>query len=259
MEENLRNKQKNYIKLELDLEFEFADDITKWDYNRQKDTMIQRNRWRDLHMEFYERIEIPGYTKYNFVKIGDNNPACLNTCSFLFFTFIIPVMEFYKMYVESFCIRQDYSIKKVVSSRYNLLTEEAGRRFDPQVPKIKIYENEVNFSNAPQNFNQVYDLPTADELETSKNFNSSNQGTNFMRYQENSPVFTYNKDDQNLNQNQNFYPNRFEGNVNGNFNNNFSAEQVQTMNYKDIESNNNFPSISEVVNNSQHSESLLHK
>jgi len=245
-EENLRNKKKSYIKLELDLEFEFADDVTKWDFNRQKENMINRNKYRDTHMEFSQNIKLPGMDTYNFIKIGDKEPACLNCGAFLFFTFIIPVMELYKMYVESCSINQDYTIKKVVSSRYNLNTEEARQRFDPVMPKIVIYDNETNYNNCPQEFNKVYDMPSAEELEESEKFSSSNKGSSFMRMQKENPVTTFNKDDGNQNnQNKNNYP-AFDGNANTNFN-----SYANSNNGNDIEANNNLPSRDEVYNVSE--------
>jgi hypothetical protein len=54
-----RGPKKVYIKLELEKEIEFADDITRLDYQKQKDNFYYRNRWRDIHVDLSEVRDIP--------------------------------------------------------------------------------------------------------------------------------------------------------------------------------------------------------
>ena len=191
------NQQKVFIKLELDYNFDFADDISRFDYEMQKSHFKMRNIYRDVHMDFSESADISGFSKYNLVRITDQKPACLNCGIYLIFTFIIPVIEFYKIYVNSFCIDQDYTIKKVVSSRYNLnvINSDLNTRFQNDIPKLIIYGEETNFNNAPTDFNKVYDLPTEEELNESKKYTSSKIGSKFNKKE----VTTLNKNDFNDN------------------------------------------------------------
>jgi len=188
------NESKVYIKLELDLDFQFADDITKYDYEMQKECFKMKNIYRDVHMDFTENVDLKGFTQYNLVKIGGNKtPACMNCGLFLFFTFIFPVIELYKMYINSFCIDQDYTIKKVVSTRYNLNDNNNNNNqiYQNDVPKIVIYGQETNYNEASNEFNKVYDLPTEDELIESKKYTSSKIGSKFNKKN----IVTFNKND----------------------------------------------------------------
>lgn len=210
------NSQKVYIKLELDLDFDFADDMSRYDYEMQKTQFKMRNIYRDVHMDFTETQDISGFTKYNLVRITEETPACLNCGVYLLFTFIIPVVEFYKIYINSFCIQQDYTLKKVMSTRYNLNVpnEEFNNRFQNNVPKLIIYGEEINFNNAPTDFNKVYDLPTEEELSESKKYTSSKIGSKFNK----KDVTTLNKADFNNNStNLNII------NTNPNYNGNYGA------------------------------------
>jgi len=220
------NEKKVYIKLELDLEFDFADDISRYDYEIQKSQFKMRNIYRDVHMDFSEVIDLSGFTKYNLVKISDQKPACLNCCVYLIFTFFIPVIELYKIFINSMCIQQDYIIKKVLSTRYdlNVPSEDFNAKFKNEIPKLIIYGEETNFNNAPSDYNQVYDLPTVEELTESKKYTSSKVGSKFNKKN----VTTVNKDDFNIipsNNNQNI--------INTNLNNNH--------NYGEINNTGNIP------------------
>lgn len=205
------NEKKIFIKLELDFKFDFADDISRYDYEMQKSHFKMRNIYRDVHMDYSESVDISGFTKYNLVRITNQQPACLNCAVFLLFTFIIPIIEIYKIYVNSYCIRQDYSIKKVVCTRYDLNApnSEYASIYKDNTPKLVIYGEETNFNNAPTDFNKVYNLPTEEELNESKKYTSSKIGSNFNKKE----VTTLNKNDFNnnftnldiINHNQNNY------------------------------------------------------
>lgn len=176
------NEKKVYLKLELTCDLDFADDLTKYDYEFQKEQFKMKNVYKDDHMDFSENLSIDSFTRYNLVKISDEKPICLNICVFLIFTFIIPFMQFYKIYVNSLCINQEYRLKKLVSSRYNLNNfhdEELNKRFSNNIPKIHIHGEETIFDNQPHNYNKVYDLPTEEEIQESKKFSSSKYGSRF--------------------------------------------------------------------------------
>jgi len=205
------NSKKVYIKLALDLEFDFADNISRYDYEMQKSQFKFRNIYRDVHMDFSESLDVPGFTPYNMVRISDYRPACLNCCVYLIFTFLIPLGEFYKMYVNSFCIQQDYTIRKTVSTRFNINAneEEFMRRYENNTPRIIIYGQETSFNEAPTDFNKVYDLPTQEELEESTKYSSSKIGSSFNKKSSE----TLNKNDfQNIsNTNINYNTNMMQG------------------------------------------------
>lgn len=220
------NHQKIYIKLELDFNVDNADDMTRYDYENQKHLFKMRNVWRDVHMDFSESADIDGFTRYNLVKINENTPACFNWCLFLIFTFFIPVIEIYKIYINSFCVSQEYTIKKIVSTRYNLNSisdEDLNKKYANDIPKIVIYGQEVCYDDNPSEFNKVYDLPTEDELQESKKYTSSKAGSKFSANMK--------KESQTLNkadfENQGANLNNYNSNQN---NINISDGSVQMMN-----------------------------
>jgi len=232
------NREKVYIKLELDLDFQFADDITRYDYEMQKQNFKMRNIYRDVHMDFSENVDLTGFTQYNLVKINNQSPACMNCGLYLIFTFIIPVIEFYKIYVNSFCISQDYTIKKVVSTRYNLYDNNFNNNnnvYQNEIPKIIIYGQETNYNEAPTDYTKVYDLPTEEELTESKKYTSSKIGSKFNK----NNVVTFNKDDvQNNNSNNNFH----------NFSTNLNVDNGQNLNSESMMQGGSMPMMNNSAN-----------
>jgi len=160
------NSNKVFIKLILDLDLDFADDITRFDYERQKMDFKNMNSQRDIFLDFTESLNVPGFSQYNLVKISNEIPAGFNICTYLIFTFLIPLIEFYKIYIDSFCFEQEYTLKKIVSTRYDLNadTEENRRRFDNLIPKINIYGNETDYNQAPKEYKKIYEMPTKEEI-----------------------------------------------------------------------------------------------
>ena len=70
-----QEKMKNavFIKLELDKEINFADNISYYDYLMQKQRFYIRNKNRDTDLDMWEIREIQDFKKYNFIKIRDKN------------------------------------------------------------------------------------------------------------------------------------------------------------------------------------------
>jgi hypothetical protein len=170
-------EKKVYIKLELNLDVDFADDITRLDYQRQKDDFYYENRWRDTHISFSESKIVNGFNQYNMVRISDYRPAGINCGWFLIFTFFFPFAEIYKMYVDSFCIDQDYTVKKVVSSRYNLQVEEHAQKWVVSLPTLVIFNQpQIVYNEAPNPIHNSPVLPSMEELEQAKNFSYSSTG-----------------------------------------------------------------------------------
>ena len=182
----IKNSKKIYIKLELDFNLNFADDITKYDYELQKLNFKQRNIHRDVHLDFSENIKLSGYNQYNLIKITKDNPILLNLGFYLIFTFIFPFIEFFKIYVNSFCIDQKYTIKKIVSTRYDLNDSEILKKYEDSLPKIFIYGDKVSYDKSTERNNKIYDLPTGEELEESSKYSMTNYENNYGK------IFTFN-------------------------------------------------------------------
>ena len=65
------NKNKYYIRLKLPLEIHFADNQTYYQYEKEKEELIQKNRNKDIYYSLEEKISINNVKYYNFIKVGD--------------------------------------------------------------------------------------------------------------------------------------------------------------------------------------------
>ena len=158
--------KKSYIQLDIFDEINFADAISYYDYQHDKDLFWRRNRFRDRYFYFNESRYIPGLVKENLVTIGNTEPCCINFCCYFLFT-IITFVEIYKIYFNSLCISQTYRIRKLVSTRYDL-NQPIYQDF---IPQINLINQQFSFQDADYNYlNNNYNLvvPTAQELEKAK-------------------------------------------------------------------------------------------
>ena len=162
------------VKLRLKYDLEFANDGTAIDFECQRQFFINRNKHRDVHYEFQQNNRFEGYNEFNLINIDNKPHPSINVWFHVLATFL-NVVEFYKLYVESFCIRQEYKIIKLVSTRNNLNLQTVFEPYMERLPQIQILDNTVQF-NDPSMFsevNAVPDLPEMSELEKNemmKNF-----------------------------------------------------------------------------------------
>jgi hypothetical protein len=165
-----RNFLKTYIKLHIDLDVEFADDITKSDYYRTKEEFYNQNKHRDTHISLTELKNVEGLKTHNMVRITDKEAFGVNKCFFLIFLIFLPFMEFYKIYVDLFCIHQNYKVKKIISSRYNVNSPEYAHKWAEDVPRITIYNQApIVFDSAPLPMHNSPTMPSLDEIDEAKN------------------------------------------------------------------------------------------
>ena len=160
-------KKKFYIKLKLKEEINFADEISYMDYEYYKEQFWRRNRFRDVYMEFNETRTIPGLDHHNLVKIGQSDPCIVSFGWFMIFT-LLTIVEFYKLYINSFFVYQKYKIRKLISTRYNLNEPIYEDKYSKLVPQLNLINQQYNYE--PEYYNYVnqdvnIDLPTQEELE----------------------------------------------------------------------------------------------
>ena len=123
-------------------------------------------------MDFYTEEEINGFNTYNLINITENNPCGMSCFWFIVFTFL-GIVQFYKSYIDSRCIHKKFTIKKLISTRYNLSTEECDIKYKNCDPVISYDEEKVQI---PSNeFRCTYndfkkDIPTQEEIENAKQY-----------------------------------------------------------------------------------------
>ena len=140
---NLLNK-KAYIKLELKANIECADPPTIRDYQIQKDFFINQNKYKDDYFDFHEKRYIPGMDKYNLVRIFDTEPKSVNFGLFFILT-ILTFAEFYKIYINYFCVYQKFIVKKIISTRYNLNLPMYTAKYQQYIPAINLINVTYNY------------------------------------------------------------------------------------------------------------------
>ena len=167
-------KRKCYIKLELKEEMNFADSISVADYEYQKDEFKDRNRRRDEYMDFSESWTLPGMTHHNLIKIGDYEPCTVNCFWYIIFT-LFTLAQIYKWHVASFCIYQNYKIRKIMSTRYDLHSAEYDAQYSMFNPQINLITLKIDYEPAYYtylNSSKKIKKPTDKELEKAKQYES---------------------------------------------------------------------------------------
>ena len=164
----IETPNKHFVKLNLKLNVRKSEDGTKENYLHQRDSFYNSNRWRDHSMDTTESTSLNGFNEYNLVSIGNEMPSLVNLGFYLLFA-LLGFVEFYKIYVDSFCIEQQYTIIKEISSFRNLnahLFQSNYAQFNPSI----IFNSHVllNFddpSQLPINNLSYSDLPTVNEID----------------------------------------------------------------------------------------------
>ena len=164
--------KKSYIKLELKEEINFADAVSYHEYVMLREDMRRRNEHRDESFSLYEIKKIEGLKHHHLIKFQNNDPACFGFCWFFIFT-ILTLGQFYKWYVSSKCIYQNFTLRKLISTRYNLSSEEFNEKYERFNPQLNLITQQ--FTYEPNTYNFIQDiykrpLPTEMEIENAKIF-----------------------------------------------------------------------------------------
>ena len=162
-------KRKAFVKLELKEEINFADAISYSDYIKEKDDFRRRNQNRDAQFRMKEKkAKIEGLKHHHLIQIQNNSPCCVNYCWFFLFT-ILTFAQFYKWYIGSLCIYQNFSIRKLISTRYDLSSEEANAKYDNFNPQLNLITQHLSFE--PNNY--IY-ISTANKKQPPSYYELSN-------------------------------------------------------------------------------------
>lgn len=165
-------KSRAYIELKLDTEIDFADSISYSDYVQQRSDFCRRNERRDLQMDFSEKRTIPGLKKENLIQLTDDEPACVSSCLYGIFA-VLMLAQFYKLYVNSYCIFQHFTIRKIVSTRYNLMSEEYSQKYSYLSPELNLFQQLYTYE--PEDTGNVFEgnryrAPSKQELERARQY-----------------------------------------------------------------------------------------
>ncbi|MCP3681353.1 MAG: hypothetical protein GY861_01560, partial [bacterium] len=76
------NDQKVLIKLHLSKQVDVVNDGSLYDYHMLKNTMVARNKDRDIQFCFDETIEILGFKEFKLIKFGKEMPPLISRTMF---------------------------------------------------------------------------------------------------------------------------------------------------------------------------------
>jgi hypothetical protein len=162
-----------YVKLHLGCEVEFADALSKVDFDNMREVTINKYRHMDRYISVSPKVDVDGLAEFKLIKIRPGSPPLIGWLWYVLFT-ALTLVELYKLYVGMFCVTQDFEIKKLISTRSNLIHET---KFDE--PKIVLFnETTVVVQNNPVG-NKAPELPTREELELANAYDNrlSRMGT----------------------------------------------------------------------------------
>ena len=168
-------ENKSYIQLELDEQINFADSISYMDYEYCRRDFYMRNRPKDYYMDYYEKRHIPGLQKFNLIKITDKEPCFANILYFILST-VLMCAEFYKIYIDKLCVAQKFTIRKIVSTRYNLNEPQYQNDYQYFMPALDLKTKQYCYQ--PQEYNYInqdlnQELPTQEEIEMAEKYKSN--------------------------------------------------------------------------------------
>ena len=173
--ETAQHVNKPLVKLYLKNEINFADEISYSDYLKYKNDFWENNRYYDEYMNYWEKRGIDNFEEYNLICLDKRKkPPCLNCCVYVLCIFLM-LGEVYKCYVDKFCFAQHYTIRKIISTRYNLIQDNYNDKYNNMTPMLNIYSQQYNYNyNQTGYYSSTYNViaPTQQELNAAKAYNS---------------------------------------------------------------------------------------
>ena len=148
----MMNQNQAFVKLNLTMDLQFAQDGTLYDYENQKQILISRNRY-DSYQDYTESIVMDGFNEHTLVRVSDFDPPLFGWRWYTFFT-LLTFAELYKMYMNLYCVSQSFRIVKVVSSRKDLQAGESiPQEYKDFVPRIEFMGDVRTFQDSAGKMN----------------------------------------------------------------------------------------------------------
>ena len=166
----LKETNKKYIILELGKEINFNDELTLYDIENIKNELYLKNRYKDTFISITVERIIPTMKELYLINLTNQNNCLIQKWVFILSN-ILMIDTIYKLYFNCICSYQFFVIRKIVSSRKNVLENEKYSQFIPGFNSINdnyvANRNDVGGTN--NEINIV--LPTEEEIEKAKIYN----------------------------------------------------------------------------------------
>lgn len=139
----LNDESVAYVLLDLNLAVEFASDGTSEDYGRAKLDFISRNRY-DRYQDYHQGNSLPSFQECFLIQVTDQQPCCFGLGYFIFFG-LLTFNAFYSSYLDCYCHKQNFTIKKVISTRQNLSAPEMQSQYAYYDPRMLMADQMIVF------------------------------------------------------------------------------------------------------------------
>ena len=164
----LKETNKSFIQLEMGKEVNFNDELTMLDVENIRNDLYIKNRFKDTQISVVVNRIIPSMKDYYLVKLRkDEKFFLLQKWVYILSAFLM-VDQFYKTYLEYLSSHQFFIIRKIISSRKNVLENNKFSQFTPGY----IIEEENFVANKDEiggiNKETKLVLPTEEEIQKSK-------------------------------------------------------------------------------------------
>ena len=146
-----KSNEYSFIKLKIKQEINFADEISYNDYITFRNNLILKNKNIDSFVNIKEIREILNCENEIFCKIGNVDTWTIGYKWFIFFV-LIGIGELYNLYFNSFYFEKTYTIRKLISTRYNLIEGEFIDKYYNLLPCINLGFEKMEFKNEESGF-----------------------------------------------------------------------------------------------------------
>ena len=166
----LKEKSKKYIQLQLGKEINFNDEITLYDIETIKNDLYQRNRNRDKSISIKVNRILPSFKNFYVIKLTNENNCFVQKWIYILF-FILTIDKFYELYLDCISTKQFFVIKKIVSTRENVLENQKYSQF---ISGYNIKEGNITYEKdiiGGVDKEIKVKLPTEREIALSKDYN----------------------------------------------------------------------------------------
>ena len=114
------------------------------DYETTSSDFYMKNIPRDYYMDYNEKKIIPNFTEYNLVRIENQENGLMNVGIFILAT-LINCAEIYKCLIDKKCFFQRFTVRKIISTRYDLNTPENNGFYQYFMPALDLQDQQYTY------------------------------------------------------------------------------------------------------------------
>lgn len=137
----LNCNNKSYVMLEIKKEIYFADPLSYSDYINRKNELWLKNNGKDQYKGYLEDRSFMNYRQYHLLRIDGKMPNQLLSCGYYWLAHFFGVGQIYNTFVDCICIHKVFTIRKVISTRHNLLLSNEAIKYDKIIPSVHLTNN----------------------------------------------------------------------------------------------------------------------